>query len=72
MPGPVTVADVERCDIANRSSLVILLVGVGVEKLPIENPPPGGLKPDIEAWRDIGGGIAVEVVLWRPEPPRDI
>ena len=56
--------DVERCDIANLSSLVILLVGV--EKLPIVNPPEGGLKPDIEGWREMGGGMAAELVLWRP------
>lgn len=57
-----TVLDVERCDIANLSSLVILLVGV--EKLPIVNPPGvPDLKPDTEACRDIGGGMAVELVL---------
>jgi hypothetical protein len=62
------VLDVERSNIANLSSLVIFLVGV--EKLPIVNPPEGGLKPDIEAWREMGGGMAAELDLWRPEPPR--
>ena len=63
--------DVERCDIANLSSLVILLVGV--EKLPIVNPLGVlGLKPDTEACRDIGGGTAEEPVLWRPELVRVI
>ena len=71
MPEPGTVLEVERCDIANLSSLVILLVGV--EKLPIVNPPGVlGLKPGIEGCRDIGRGMAAELVLWRPEPPRVI
>ena len=54
--------DVERCAIVNLSSLVILLVGV--EKLPIVNPPGvPDLKPDTEAC----GGMTAELVLWRPE-----
>jgi hypothetical protein len=69
MSEPVTVLDVERCDIANLSSLVILLVGV--EKLPIVNPPGVlGLKPDIEACRGVGWDVAAELVLWRSGPPR--
>jgi len=69
MPEPVTVLDVERCDIANLSSLVILLVGV--EKLPIVNPLGElGLKPVIEARCDIGRCMTVELLLGRPESPR--
>ena len=56
--------DAERSNIANLSSLVVFLVGV--ENLPIVNPLEGGLKPDIEAWREMGGGMAAELVLWRP------
>ena len=71
MPELVTVLEVERWEIANLSSLVILLVGV--EKLPMVNPPGAlGLKPGVEACRDNGGGMAAELVLWRPEPPRVI
>lgn len=62
MSESVTVLEVERCDMANLSSLVILIVGA--EKFPMVNPLELlGLETDVEACWDISEGRTVELVV---------
>lgn len=57
----MTILDVERCDIGNLSSLVILLVGV--EELSVVNPPGvAGLKLYVESLLGNCGEIAAVAV----------